>query len=223
MNVQVDVVISIVSTMIAVSAIILSIISYRREQTTAIREATEVIYKEWWSEELHSLRRYFHEELLPKHMSKLTDKNIKDIEIVVLEDKGRARQYCYFFDKVGWLGAAGLIDVDYIMAPMQHYLRRAWIAMEPLIDRSRVFTNEKPYDPVYQWGFEWLYLRTNQKSKHQARILRRIFSKPSILDEKEFVQLMKYIDTDEENYKNLLDKFIEGNKVEKRVGNEHLL
>lgn len=217
MTVQLEIVIGIASTIIAISAIIISIISYRREQRTAIREATEVIYREWWSEDLHSLRRYFHEEFLPKHMGKLLDKSIKDIEIVVPEDKSRVRQYCYFFDKVGWLGAAGLIDVDYIMAPMQHYLRRTWIAMKPLITRSRVFTNERPYDPVYQWGFEWLYLRSNQKIKHQARILKRIFTKPSILEKREYVQLMKFIDKDEENYKDFLDKLVEDNEVGKKA------
>ncbi|MFH2040206.1 MAG: hypothetical protein ABIJ65_12305, partial [Chloroflexota bacterium] len=129
--------------------------------------------------------------------------------------------YCYFFDKVGWLGAAGLIDVDYILAPMQHYLRRAWIAMEPLINRSREFSNDKPYDPVYQWGFEWLYLRTNQTRKHQARLLRRIFSNPSLLSKKDFVQLLHYIDADEENYRNLLKEFSNVDKIEKKVSDNN--
>lgn len=210
MMISFDKVVAIVSTLIAIVAIWLSMDSNRRAQRLAIREATEAIYREWWSEELHTLRRYFYEELLPKHIDKilLTGRSIKDIEVIVPDDKGRARQYCYFFDKVGWLGAAKLIDVDYILPPMQHYLRRTWIAMEPLIHRSRIYDPNKPFDPVYQWGVEWLFLRSSQKNKHQARLLRHVFSNPSILTKQQFGTLTEHIEMDELNYRGNLERLL---------------
>jgi len=46
-------------------------------------EATHEIYKEWWSDELNELRRYFYEDFLPIYKSKkneLTGKGMKEIE-----------------------------------------------------------------------------------------------------------------------------------------------
>ena len=100
-------------------------------------EATHEIYKEWYSDELNELRRYFYEEFLPIYRSKLSGKGMKEIEMIISEDKGRVRRLCYFFDRVGWLGAAKLIDVDYVLGPMQHSVRRIWMVMEPFIQKER--------------------------------------------------------------------------------------
>ncbi len=130
-------------------------------------EATNAIYKEWYSDELIELRRYFYTEFLPLHMSKLTGKEgLKEIKTVISEDKEGAGQLCYFFDRVGWLGAAGLIDIDYVLGPMQHSVRRVWMAMEPFIQNERKPESAKLLDPVYQFGFEWLFKRSDEK--HQA-------------------------------------------------------
>jgi hypothetical protein len=209
MQIDFDKLIAFASTLVALFALWLSWDSNRRGQRSLIRESTEIIFKEWWSEEIHSLRRYFYEDFIPNHRYKLVEKSIKDIEVVVPEDKGRTRQLCYFFDKVGWLGAAGLIDVDYILGPMQHYLRRTWIVMEPLILKARIYEEGKPFDPVYQWGFEWLYLRSDQPEKHQAKLLSRGFSKPSILTKKEIFELIEHINVDEKNFHQRIERIIQ--------------
>ena len=91
---------------------------------------------------------------------------MKEIKTVISEDKEGAGQLCYFFDRVGWLGAAGLIDIDYVLGPMQHSVRRVWMAMEPFIQNERKPESAKLLDPVYQFGFEWLFKRSDEK--HQA-------------------------------------------------------
>jgi len=209
MQIDFDKLVALISTLLTFFALGLSWESNRRAQRSIIRESTEIIYKEWWSEEIHSTRRYFYEDFIPNHRYKLVGKSMKDIEVVVPEDNGRTRRLCYFFDKVGWLGAAGLIDVNYILGPMQHYLRRTWIVMEPLILKSRIYEEGKPFDPVYQWGFEWLFLRSSQSENHQARLLSRSFSIPSILTKKELFELIQHIDVDESNFHQRIERIIQ--------------
>lgn len=165
-------------------------------------EATHEIYKEWWSDELNELRRYFYEDFLPIYKSKknkLTGKGMKEIETLISEDKGRARRLCYFFGRVGWLGAAGLIDIDYVLGPMQHSVRRVWMAMEPYIQKEREPGSAKLLDPVYQFGFEWLFKRSNKK--HQAKLVRKKFQKPKLLSRKQSKILQAQIDTDEARFR----------------------
>ena len=159
-------------------------------------EATNEIYKEWYSDELNELRRYFYEEFLPAHRSEPIGKGMKEI---VAEDKGRVRRLCYFFDRVGWLGAAGLINVDYVLGPMQHSVRRVWMAMEPLIQKEREPKSTKLLDPVYQFGFEWLFKRSNKK--HQAKLVRKKFQNPTLLSRKERKILQVQIGSDEEKFR----------------------
>jgi hypothetical protein len=208
MQIDFDKLVALISTLVTIFALWLAWDGNRRAQRSMIRESTEIIFKEWWSEEIHSIRRYFYEDFIPNHRYKLVGKSMKDIEIVVPEDRGRTRQLCYFFDKVGWLAAAGLIDADYILGPMQHYLRRTWIVMEPLIEKSRIYEAGKPFDPVYQWGFEWLYLRSNRPDKHQARLLSRSFSDPAILTKKEILELVGHINLDEANFHQRIEEII---------------
>lgn len=162
-------------------------------------EATNEIYKEWYSDELNELRHYFYNEFLPLHRIKLIGKGMKDIKTVIPEDKERTRQLCYFFDRVGWLGAAGLIDVDYVLGPMQHSVRRVWMTMEPFIQKEREPGSAKLLDPVYQFGFEWLFKRSNKK--HQAILAREKFQDPKLLSRKQRKILQTQIDSDEAEFR----------------------
>ncbi len=201
MRISLEIAIAIISAIVALIAVWLSLQSNRQSQRSTIREATEVIFKEWWSEEFRELRKYFFLEFIPKHRAKLTGKGMKDIDQVIRVDKGRARQFCYFFDRVGWLGAAGLIDVDYVLGPMQQSMRRAWIVMEPLILKERIFRPNEQFDPVFQYGFEWLFRRSSQSKNHQAYLLGYRFSRPHIRTRKQIRELRAQIDMDEANFR----------------------
>lgn len=172
----------------------------------AHRDATQQIYMEWWSDEMNSLRRYFFREFLPLHRNELLGRSIREIEYIVENDKGRVRKLCYFFERVGWLGAAGLIDVDYILGPMQHVVRIVWIAMEPFIIEERNINHiESAHHSVYLSGFEWLYKRSGKK--HQAVLIRTQFSKPRLRSWQEIETLKRLIDEDEKKFrKELISK-----------------
>jgi len=199
---------AIISSVVALIAVWFSLMSSRREQRAAIKESTTLIFQEWWSEELRELRRYFFLEFIPVHRIKLVGKNLKEIGDVVPEDKGRILRLCYFFDRIGWLGAAGLIDMDYILGPMQHTMRRTWIAVEPLIIKAREFKSDKGFDPVFHYGFEWLFRRSSLPHKHQANLLRRQFIQPSIFTHKETRTIKSYIDVDEAEFRRRLDNIL---------------
>lgn len=176
----------------------------------AHREATQHILDEWFSEDQRKLRRYFFQEFIALHRNKLIDKEgikwgLKDIEKIIPSDEGRMRQLCYFFDRVGWYGSTGLIDVDYVLGPMQHVVRRTWIAMEPLIKHERkpdrVMEGQyKRYDPVFLFGFEWLFKRTSQQGRDQASLLGKKLRDPKLLNKSEISSLRKQISADEEKY-----------------------
>lgn len=169
----------------------------------SIREATQQVYKDWWSDELRDLRRYFYREFIPNYRKQLLGKCIKEIELTYKEDGGRIRKLCYFFERVGWLGAAGLIDVDYILGPMQHCVRFVWLAMEPFILEERKPQNlsqvDSSHHSVYLSGFEWLYKRSTQK--HQAVLIREKFRKPRLRSWQEIRELRDVIDSDEEKFR----------------------
>jgi hypothetical protein len=169
----------------------------------SIREATQQVYKEWWGDELRDLRRYFYREFMPNYRKELLGKCIKEIELTFAEDRGRIRKLCYFFERVGWLGAAGLIDVDYILGPMQHCVRFVWLAMEPFILEERKPQNlsqiDSSHHSVYLSGFEWLYKRSSQK--HQAVLIRQKFRKPRLRSWQEIRELKDWIDADEEKFR----------------------
>ncbi|MGD0515902.1 MAG: hypothetical protein ABSA26_00065 [Thermoguttaceae bacterium] len=173
-----------------------------------IKEATDSIFQIWWSDGLNKLRKYFYKEFLPKYLVKLKDASLKEVEIIVEEDKGRARKICYFFDRVGWLGAAGLIDVDYVLGPMQHTLRRVWYTMQPFIkkERDRKNSTTEWLDPVYQLGFEWLFNRSDKPANHQSSLLAKRFAKPELLSTEIIEQMHKDIDEDEDKFKEYLKK-----------------
>lgn len=210
-------IVSIISAIIALFAVLLSLVSIRLAKRVATKEATDLIFRDWWSNELRELRKYFFYDFLPNHRAKLIGKGMKEIDRIILEDDGRTTRLCYFFDRVGWLGAAGLIDVDYVLGPMQHAMRRTWIVMEPLIAKERELQANKMLDPVFQYGFEWLFRRSSRASKHQANLLRYRFLRPCIRSRKERCNLKMQIDNDEKNFRQELKKIL--CQAEKEVAN----
>jgi len=206
---------AIISSVVALVAIWLSLMSSRHEQKAAIKESTVLIFQEWWGEELRGLRKYFFLEFIPVHRVNLVGESLKEIDDVVPEDQGRIVRLCYFFDRIGWLGAAGLIDMDYILGPMQHTMRRTWIAVEPLIMKAREFKPDKSFDPVYQYGFEWLFKRSSLSYKHQANLLRQRFIQPSVFTRKETHIIKSYIDADEAEFRRTLENIL--NQDQKKV------
>ena len=166
-------------------------------------EATHEIYKEWWGDELHRLRKYFYVEFLPVYVPKyrhaLIGKGMKEINKIIREDEGRIIRLCHFFDRVGWLGAAKLVDVDYVLGPMQHSLRRVWMAMKPFIQKERESGSDHLFDPVYQFGFEWMFKRSNKKLL--ARLARKKFQNPKLLSRKQSKIMQVQIDSDEAKFR----------------------
>lgn len=174
-----------------------------------IKKTTTEIFREWWDLEMDKCRKYFFMEFVPKYRAGLVrdqSKSMKDLDQV--NNGCEAKKLCYFFDRVGWLGAAGLIDVDYVLGPMQHALRRAWWAMEPLIERARETSPGKRLDPVFQYGFEWLYERSSLPTKHQAELLRDRFKRPKIRSAVQIEALRRAIDLDEENFRDEMRKAV---------------
>lgn len=164
------------------------------------RDATMQVYHEWWGDEMNALRKYFFREFLPQHRQRLLGKSIREIESIVENDKGRIRKLCYFFERVGWLGAAGLIDVDYILGPMQHVVRMVWLSMEPfIIEERNVEKIDSVHHTVYLSGFEWLFKRSEQK--HQAVLIRTQFRHPRLRTWEEIEELREWIDTDEAKFR----------------------
>jgi hypothetical protein len=208
-RIPLNIIISIISAFIALFAVILSLERNRQEKSRSIRESTEDIFKEWWSEELRDLRKYFLNEFIFKHRASLINKSMKDIEKFIPEDNGRTRRLCYFFDRVGWLGASGLIDVDYVLGPMQHTMRRTWFVMEPLISRERELGTGKHFDPVFQFGFEWLFMHSCRLNKQQALLLGHRFLRPRIRTKNAFRALQAQIEEDENNFKKELHYLLE--------------
>ncbi len=169
-------------------------------QTNSVRETTDKIYREWYSERLEKLRYYFYSEFLPKHYSKLENIGMKMIEKEIKADEGRARMLCYWFDRVGWLAAAGLIDIDYIMGPMQQSLRQVWLTMQEFIKRERQSDGPEGMDAVYLLGIEWLFRRSSNELHHQAYIIERRFDEPSLFSRKEAEDLRLAMVEDEERF-----------------------
>ncbi|HBE79738.1 MAG TPA: hypothetical protein DDW65_18465 [Firmicutes bacterium] len=194
---------NLIGSVISLFSVVFMVVIYwmiRRDAVkNSIREATQQVYKEWWGDELRDLRRYFYREFVPNYRKRLLGKCIKEIELTVADDQGRIRKLCYFFERVGWLGAAGLIDVDYILGPMQHCVRFVWLAMEPFIVEERKPHNltevDSSHHSVYLSGFEWLYKRSAHK--HQAVLIREKFRKPRLHSWQEIRELRDRIDSDE--------------------------
>lgn len=199
-----DTIAVIVSAFAAIVSSVVALIAIGRERKAAIKESTTLIFQEWWSEELRALRRYFFLEFVPFYRVKMIGRGLKEISDIVPEDTGRIERLCSFFDRIGCLGAAGLIDMSYISEPMQHTMRLTWIAVEPLIMKEREFKPDGRFDPVYQYGFEWLFRRSNLPNRHQAHLLQRRFVRPSIFTRREIRAIKSSLDAVEDGFRKRL-------------------
>ncbi len=152
-------------------------------------------------------RAYFFVEFLPIYWAAFRAHNVglKTVEKDLGQAGEKLRRLTGFFDKVGWLGAAGLIDVDAVLAPNQHTMRRVWIAVGPLIGVERKAGSGGRLDPVYRLGFEWLFRRSEQQSHHQADLLMKRFQEPALLTDTDCVNLRDAIQTDEADFRDYLD------------------
>jgi hypothetical protein len=178
---------------------------YAEERISNVKESTDAIFQEWWSDDMNQLRLYFFRDFLPKHWAGLQGVSLKEVEHKISDD-GQIRRLTGFFDRVGWLGAAGLIDVDFVLGPMQHGMRRVWFATEPLILKEREIGRLERLDPVYRLGFEWLVKRSEQAGKHQADLLASRFQEPALITPDLAQSLRRAIDEDEVKFKRSLDE-----------------
>lgn len=165
---------------------------HRLSQRFGIKETADRIFTEWWSQEMRELRLYFMLEFVPTHRSKVLGLKLTQIQHTLPEDKGRMIRLCYFFDRIGWLASAGLIDVDYVLGPMQHVLRRLYFATESFLHE------DQKANPLYYHGFVWLFERSNRKGKDQASLISKRFVRPRTLGRKETTSLRNHLRTEEE-------------------------
>lgn len=109
------------------------------------------------------------------------------------------RKLTFFYDMIGWLGAHGLIDVDYILGPMQHHMRRTWWVAKVLIKRDRQRRGDYWLDPVRHFGFQWLF--EYSEKRNQVDIIKDRFSGLSIVNDKNMEVLKRDIQDDEKLFK----------------------
>lgn len=169
---------------------------YSEERRSNTRQATEAIFAKWWGCDMQELRRYFYEEFVPQHYAKVSGKSLKKVD-------GRLQRLTGFFDEVGWLGAAQLIDVDYVLGPMQHEMRRVWFATEDLVRGARN-SPEAPLDPVFRLGFEWLFRRSEEPGADQADLVAARFHDPSLFTNADTLDLRTRITADEQAFRSRL-------------------
>lgn len=80
---------------------------YAEERRANTQEATDALFKEWWSKDMSAARAYFFDEFVAKEWANLVSTR-KGLKSVSGHDVHRLTG---FFDRVGWLGAAGLTPV----------------------------------------------------------------------------------------------------------------
>lgn len=174
---------------------------FKQERSANRREATQRIFDDWWSEELSDWRHHFNVDFLPVAVEAYSRYSLKDVHIYLNDPDRRLAKLTGFFDYVGWLGAAGLIDVDYVLGPIQHQARRIWIATEPLILRAR-YPEQGVSDPIFRMGFEWIILRSEVQANDHANILREAFSNPSIISTEQAQHLREVFLAEEARLRN---------------------
>jgi hypothetical protein len=121
-----------------------------------------------------------------------------------LRDTDHLRKLTFFYDMIGWLGAHGLIDVDYILGPMQHHMRRTWWVAKVLIERDRQRRGDYWLDPVRHLGFQWLF--EYSEKRNQVAIIEDRFSGLSIINDENMEVLKRDIQDDEKLFKTHLRK-----------------
>jgi hypothetical protein len=201
----------LVSSFIGLLALLTAVRSLRSNEKKATREATEKTFQEWHGEDMREMRKFMFYDFLKNHRAKLNGVGMKKTEArlrqegVSEKDAAKVNLLCSFFNRVGLLGSAGLVDVDFILGPMQHSLRRAWWIMESPIRRERGEGGPGELDPIYMFGFEWLYRRSQMRGKHQADLLARHSNrKPRLLTNQELSQLRQQIERNEARFRNQL-------------------
>lgn len=197
---------ALMSLVIATATVWLYIQQNRMTRTQAIKEATDQVFQTWWSSNLSDMRHYFFTVFIPTYRQQLNGKAVRDLNSVLQPpDRELVVGICNFFDRVGWLCAAKLIDADYVLGPMQHVVRQVWFVMEPLILEQRKPAPGKMIDPIFNGGFEWLFRRSDLKHKHQAQILHRQFTHPALFPRRaQVLKLQHEIDLRERTFKEML-------------------
>jgi hypothetical protein len=72
--------------------------------------------------------------------------------------------------------------------------------MEELIMEERKNKGAGKYDPIFCYGFQWLYKRSDKT--HQASLLKK-FSDPAIFKKEDIDKLKNEIDADEKAYREM--------------------
>jgi hypothetical protein len=155
---------------------------YRLARRTEAREATAALMTEWWGPELAELRRYYRTEFADFHSQLASGGEMPFRELERrLRQEGHGselRRLCFFFDRVGWLGASGLVNVDYVLTAFQHYVKDLWLTMQPFVEQER---RREYRNPIFLFGFEWLNRRTAEPGKDQAHLIRVRFRDPRLV------------------------------------------
>jgi hypothetical protein len=190
-----------VANLAAACFIYLELLHSRKSEVT---RATTAIFEEWWSIDMRKNREALFRDFIPNERARFLHENKSMKDVGSNTEKGSVIALVHFFDRVGWLGAAELIDVDYILGPMQHVMRRTWVAMFPLIEKERRFRESHRLDPVYNYGFEWLYKYSSEPENNQAELLRRRCRASSVLSKDELKKMKLDIDLDEKTFESYL-------------------
>jgi hypothetical protein len=144
--------------------------NYKFNKVKSHSEETQKVYNDWFSVHFFELRMSYPKIIEKIHNSEdwqqkqfpidwsgiLSEKEIKQlIEIM------------YFFDKVGWLSKAGLINTDFILGPMHRWVLKTWKDIEPMIQARRKI------DIINNKGFEELAKYAERYSLE--KIIKNIF------------------------------------------------
>lgn len=136
-------------------------------RSTSRRQSTIEIWDEWFSSKSTALwRAYVFNIFVPDTRYWCTLVDDKTVSMRNLSSRlppewgDYPQQLVWWFDRLGCLGAEGLIEIDFILMPMQHLVKRTWWVMEPFILRAREM------DPIYCTGFAWLYEECERRSQN---------------------------------------------------------
>lgn len=154
---------------------IAGILIYSAQRRRNIRDATGSVFEEWWGEELGQIRVFFLEEFCflplvrsgPEVPFRCLMRAL-DADYATKGMSARVRILCNFFDKVGWLAAAALVDVDDVLGPMQETVRLVWRVLGTSIVASREEPPRADTGPVLLYGLEWLFKRSLSRSERVA-------------------------------------------------------
>ena len=145
-----------VAIIISASALFIAVINFFLNQRSARRakiknnsEETQKAYAEWFGMDFYRLRRSY-EIAISKVKNNDEWKTKKLEEMVQGKDLESIKEVHYFFDRIGWLSNAGLIDTNFILCPMKLWVVNTWIDLKPIIYQKR------STDPIHGLGHEQL-------------------------------------------------------------------